>query len=292
MSIVPQLFLNGLIAASFYALVALGFNLIYGVSRFFNMAHGVLAAVGGYTVFFLFKQSSQPLWLAVLCGVVGAGLLGLLINLLVYRPLRVRKASGAVMLVASIGVFTIVQATLAILFTSQFRTLSPAGYLQPTYHVLGGIVTLVQVVTFCSALLVFIASWLLFRFTKLGIYTRAVSDDKEVAEVIGVPTERVLAWMFFLGSSIAGLAGILVGFDTGLEPTMGMGLLLKGVIAAIVGGVGNISGGMLGSLLLGLAENFGIWKISGEWKDAIAFAILILFLLFRPNGILGKKGTA
>jgi len=289
MSILPQLFLNGLIAASFYALVALGFNLIYGVSRFFNMAHGVLAAAGGYTVFFFFKQIDQPLWLAVVFGVVFSGLLGFIINLLVYRPLRARKASGGVMLVASIGVFTIVQAALAMLFTSQFRTLSPVGYLQPTFHVLGGIVTLVQVVTFTTGVLAFVGSWLLMRYTKLGVYVRAVSDDEEVAKVVGVPSERVIASMFFLGSSLAGLAGILVGFDTGLEPTMGMGLLLKGVIAAIVGGVGHLGGGMLGSLLLGLAENFGIWKISGEWKDAIAFGILILFLLFRPRGIMGKK---
>lgn len=289
MSIVPQLFLNGLIAASFYALVALGFNLIYGVSRFFNMAHGVLAAVGGYTVFFLFKQSGEPLWLAASLGVLASGLLGLLINLFVYRPLRARKASGAVMLVASIGVFTIVQAALAIIFTSQFRTLSPVGYLQPTFHVLGGIVTLVQVVTFTTALVAFIFMWLMMRFTKLGVYVRALSDDEQVAKIVGVPTEKVLAAMFFLGSSIAGAAGVLVGFDTGLEPTMGMALLLKGVIAAIVGGVGHLGGGMLGSLLLGLAENFGIWKISGEWKDAIAFGILILFLLFRPRGIMGKK---
>ena len=94
--------------------------------------------------------------------------------------------------------------------------------------------------------------------------------------------------MFFIGSAIAGLAGILVGFDTGIEPTMGLGLLLKGVIASIVGGIGNIYGGVLGAFLLGFVENFGIWKISGEWKDAIAFGLLIVFLIFRPRGIMNK----
>ena len=99
----------------------------------------------------------------------------------------------------------------------------------------------------------------------------------------------IIYWVFIIGSAIVGAAGILVGFDTGLEPTMGLALLLKGVIAAIVGGVGSISGAFLGAFLLGFVENFGIWHISGEWKDAIAFAVLILFLLFRPQGILGKK---
>jgi branched-chain amino acid transport system permease protein len=97
-----------------------------------------------------------------------------------------------------------------------------------------------------------------------------------------------VAGVFFLGSAIAGLAGILVGFDTGIEPTMGLSLLLKGVIAAIIGGVGNVYGGVLGAFLLGFVENFGIWKISGEWKDAIAFAALLLFLLFKPSGLLKK----
>jgi branched-chain amino acid transport system permease protein len=95
--------------------------------------------------------------------------------------------------------------------------------------------------------------------------------------------------VFFIGSALAGLAGILAGYDTGLEPTMGMSLLLKGVIASIIGGIGNVYGGVLGAFLLGFVENFGIWKISGEWKDAIAFGLLIIFLLFRPQGIFGRK---
>ena len=119
-----------------------------------------------------------------------------------------------------------------------------------------------------------------------GKSVRAVSDDEEVAKIVGINTERVIGWIFFIGSAVAGLAGILVGFDTGIQPTMGLNLLLKGIIAAIVGGVGNIWGALLGAILLGFVENFGIWKISGEWKDAIAFVLLILFLIFRPKGII------
>ncbi len=129
---------------------------------------------------------------------------------------------------------------------------------------------------------------LLFKFTIFGKAIKAISDDEEVARIIGINTNKIIGYVFFIGSAIAGLSGILMGFDTGIEPTMGMSLLLKGVIASIIGGVGNIYGGVLGAFLLGFVENFGIWKISGEWKDAIAFAILILFLLFRPQGILKK----
>ena len=128
----------------------------------------------------------------------------------------------------------------------------------------------------------------MLKKTLFGKAIRAISDDEEVAKIAGINTEHIIGWTFFIGSAISGLAGILIGFDTGIEPTMGMELLLKGVISAIVGGIGSISGAALGALLLGFAENFGIWKISGEWKDSIAFALLILFLIFRPQGIVKK----
>ena len=193
------------------------------------------------------------------------------------------------LLVASLGVFTILQAVIAILFTSQFQTITNTLIPKGTVVVFGAILTHVQVAIFCTALLVSLALHLLLRYTMFGKAVRAVRDDVEVASIVGVQTKRIIGAVFFLGSALAGLAGIMVGLDVGIEPTMGLALLLKGVIAAIIGGAGNVFGGVLGALLLGFAENFGIWYIAGEWKDAIAFTILILFLLFRPHGILGKK---
>ena len=129
---------------------------------------------------------------------------------------------------------------------------------------------------------------LLLKYTIFGKAIKAVNDDEEVAKIIGINTNKIIGRVFFIGSAIAGLSGILIGFDTGIEPTMGLGLLLKGVIASIIGGIGNLYGGVIGAFFLGFIENFGIWKISGEWKDAIAFALLIIFLLFRPQGIIKK----
>ena len=129
---------------------------------------------------------------------------------------------------------------------------------------------------------------LLLKYTMFGKAIKAVSDDEEVAKIVGINTNKIISYVFFIGSAIAGLGGILVGFDTGIEPTMGFALLLKGVIAAIIGGVGSIYGALIGAFLLGFVENFGIWQISGEWKDAIAFILLILFLIFRPRGIMNK----
>ena len=288
MSILPQLIANSLIAASTYALVALGFNLIYATTKFFNLAHGAMAVVGGYAVFFLLGTfTGINVVFAVIIGALLAGFLGWALDRAVYVPLRKRKASNMVMLVASLGAFTVIQAVIAMLFTSQFQTLSNfAG--GKVYSIGGAAITGTQVIIFFAALMIMIGLLVLLKKTMFGKAVRAVSDDEEVAKIVGINTERIIGWVFFVGSAIAGLAGVLVGFDTGIQPTMGMNLLLKGVIAAIVGGIGSVWGAVAGALLLGFAENFGIWKISGEWKDAIAFGLLIIFLIFRPQGVVKR----
>lgn len=130
---------------------------------------------------------------------------------------------------------------------------------------------------------------LFIQRTKLGKAMRAVSDDPIAASVVGIYPEKIIVASFAIGSALAGAAGILISLETNIEPTMGMNAILKGIIASIIGGIGSIPGAILGGLFLGIAENLGIWKIQAGWKDCIAFAILIVFLLFRPNGILGMK---
>lgn len=287
MSIVPQLIVNSIIAGSIYTLIAVGFNLIYGATRFFNLAHGVMAVIGGYAVFFLAKMLDWNIFLSIALGVFVAGLVGFGLEKLIYGPLRKRKASDMILLVASLGAFTALQAIIAILFSSQFKTL--AGAATPNlYEIAGAVFTETQLILFISAIVITAGLLILLKKTLFGKAIKAISDDEEVAKIVGINTRRIIGYTFFIGSAIAGLGGILIGFDTGLEPTMGMALLLKGVIAAIVGGVGTISGAILGAFLLGFVENFGIWQISGEWKDAIAFGLLILFLIFRPRGIIQK----
>lgn len=287
MSIVPQLILNSIIAGAIYSMVALGFNLIYGTTKFFNLAHGVLAAVGGYVVFYLTKNLGLGLIVSSIIGILVAGLTGYLLDKSIFRALRLRKASGMVFLVASLGIMTALQAIIAIIFSSQFQTLS-AGDSFKVYEVFGGVITQVQVIILGLGLLIMITLALVLKYTRFGKAVRAISDDEEVSKIVGINTNKIIGYVFFIGSAIAGLSGILVGLDTGIEPTMGLSLLLKGVIASIIGGIGNVYGGVLGAFLLGFVENFGIWKISGEWKDAISFGLLLIFLLFRPQGIIKK----
>jgi branched-chain amino acid transport system permease protein len=288
MDIVPQLIVNSIIAGAIYSMVALGFNLIYGTAKFFDLGYGVLTAVGGYVVFYVSRTLGLNIYASIVAGILVAGLVGFLVEKVVYQKLRVRKASNMVFLVASLGVMTAIQAIIAIIFSSQFQVYA-VTLTSRTFDLFGGIITGVQVIILVLSILIMFSLALVLKFTKFGKAVKAVSDDEEVSKIVGIDTNSIISKVFFLGSAIAGLAGILVGFDTGIEPTMGFSLLLKAVIASIIGGVGNIYGGVLGAFLLGFIENFGIWKISGEWKDAIAFTVLIIFLLFRPNGILGKK---
>lgn len=288
MDIAVQIALNAVIAGAIYALVALGFNLIYSTARFFDLGYGALAAAGGYAVFYLYKEIELPLALSIVLGALIAGALGFLIERMVYRPLRARRASNTVLLIASLGVLTVVQAVIAIIFSSQFQTLSRSIAGQGTFDIFGGVITHVQSIILLAGFVIMVGLGLVLKYTLFGKAIRAISDDEEVAKIVGINTERIIGLVFFIGSAIGGIAGIAVGFDTGIQPTMGMALLLKGVVAAIIGGVGNVYGGVLGAFFLALIENLGAWQFAGEWKDAIAFIVLIAFLLFRPQGIIRK----
>lgn len=283
MTIFRQLLLNGLNAGALYALVAVGFTLIYRTTKFFNLTHGAMLTVSAYTVFYL-SGHGLGLYVAGAIGVVFAGIVGFGIEKIVYSPLRRRRASNMVLLVASLGGLTMLQAVIAMLFTSQGQVLESG--IPPVYDVFGGVVTLTQVQIMVSAVAITAALILVLKHTRFGKAVEAISDDAEVAAIAGIETNRVIGYVFFIGSAIAGLAGFLVGIQAGIDPRMGMGLLLKGVIAAIVGGVGSLYGAFLGAFVVGLVENFGIWKLPSVWKDAIAFGLLIAFLLVRPRGIL------
>ena len=159
---------------------------------------------------------------------------------------------------------------------------------QRTFNLFGGVITDVQIVVIVTVVIILAGFQLMLKKTSFGKSVNAIGDDEEVAEIVGINTDKVIGYVFFIGSAIGGLSGILVGFDVGIMPTMGMEMLLKGVTASIIGGVGNIAGSVLGGLLLGFFENFASWNLPGQWKGSMAFILLIIFLLVRPRGILNK----
>ncbi len=283
-----QLVFNTLITASIYALTALGFVIIYRTVRFFHFAHGAVYTVGAYVAYSLYRQAGAPFVVAVLVAALVAGFLGVLIDRAVYVPLRRKKASSLVLMLASFGVFIFFENLIAMIYGNQILTMR-TGPIREGYHILGAVITPIQIMIIVVSLVLMVLLWLFIKLTKFGKSMRAVADDRVAASVVGINSERTIMLSFFIGSALAGIAGVLVSLETNLEPTMGFSALLKGIIAAIIGGTTSIPGAVLGALLLGAAENFGIWYIPAGWKDAISFTILIIFLLFRPQGILGKR---
>jgi len=295
--VILQLILNGVIAGSIYALIALGFAVIYRTIKFFHFAHGVVYAAGAYLAYAVARRLALvaridnaylQMIIAVLAGVIGAAILGIIIDRVVYWPLRKKKAPNLVFLLASFGVFIFVQNLLQLIFGAQILTIR-TGPVKEGHHILGAVITDIQITILIVSVSFCVSLWLFVQKTKLGKAMRAVADDPLAASIVGINPESITLAAFAIGSALAGIAGILVSLETNIEPTMGMNAILKGIIASIIGGIGSIPGAMFGGLFLGLAENLGIWKISAGWKDCIAFVILIVFLLFRPGGIMNVK---
>ncbi len=217
-----------------------------------------------------------------------AGIVGVLIEQLVYRPLRKRKAPNLVLLIASFGVFIFIQNLIQMLYGAQMLSVR-SGPVKVGHAFLGAIITDIQILILVMSIVLLAALWVFLQRTKLGTATRAVADDPMAADIVGINPQRIIMVAFLIGSMLAGAAGMLVSYETNLGPTMGFSAVMKGIIAAIIGGVGSIPGAVVGGFLVGLVENLGIWKISAGWKDSIAFALLILFLVVRPGGIMGRK---
>ncbi len=303
---VQQLIINGIIAGSIYALIAIGFTVIYRTVKFFHLAHGVVYTAGAYFAYTFINSlnsltpqlSNSPTpqlsnsitlySLSFFLSIILSAILGIAIDRLVYYPLRRQKASNLIFLLASFGVFIFIQNLIQLIYGAQILTIR-TGPIKEGHHFLGAVITDIQITILVVSIILMILLWLFIQRTKLGKAIRAVSDDPVAANVVGINPEKIILTSFAIGSALAGAAGILISLETNIEPTMGFSALLKGVIASIVGGIGSIPGAVLGGFFLGLAENLGIWKISAGWKDCIAFVILIIFLLIRPSGFLPAK---
>ena len=283
-----QIVVNGIIAGSLYALIALGFTIIYKTVKFFHFAHGVVYATGAYLAYTFVISLGVNSIVSFFLAAALVGVVGVLIDRLIYLPLRKRKAPNLVFLIASFGIFIFIQNLLQLIYGAQILTIR-TGPVKEGHHVLGAVITDTQLLILATSVALCLGLWLFVKKTKLGKAMRAVADDPLAASVVGIYPERIILAAFAFGSTLAGAAGIMISLETNIEPTMGMSAILKGIIASIIGGIGSIPGAMFGGLLLGIAENLGVWKISAGWKDCIAFVILIVFLLLRPGGIMGIK---
>lgn len=290
LDILPQLILNGIIAGAIYSLVALGLSLVYGVLKFINMAHGEFAMCGAYSFFLFYVFLKWPFFASLIFAIILTILLGFLIERTIYRPIL--NSPPLIPLIISLGVSFMLQALAIIFFKPDVRSLSLTGEINTHILFNGAIaITNAQIVILLIVPILVLALFLFLKKTKIGKAIRATADNREVAEVIGINTSRIISISFMIGSILAAIAGIAIAFDQNLFPTMGLRVGLKAFAAIILGGIGNIPGAIVGSFIIGLAENIGIGIMIGNfsmpsgYKETFAFGILILILLLRPQGI-------
>ena len=293
-----QQFLNGLTLGAIYALIALGYTMIYGVIQLINFAHGEVFMIGAYAALTLVAASanlptlaSGPWWVTLAICAIGAmtccGVLGFLIERAAYRP--VRQAPRLNALITAIGMSFFLQNAIMLVYGAtdrQFPSLVPLMRWE-----WGGVtMTLMQVVVWTACGLLMVGLQLLVMSTKLGTAMRATAQDLKACALLGIPVDRIIAVTFVLGSSLAAMGGVLFGLQYGtINFHDGYLVGVKAFTAAVLGGIGNIPGAMVGGLALGLLEGMGAGYLSAQWKNVFAFVILVVLLLFRPTGLLGER---
>lgn len=281
-----QLFVEGLFAGSVYALIALGFGLIYSTTRVFHFAHAAIYTAAAYLAYSGWLLGLR-LYFAIPLAVILASMLGGLLEIVVYRPLRKKEASPVILLLASLGLLIAIQNAISLLFGDDTKSIRGSAVAEGL-AVFGARITPIQVGIISISVLLLALCWAFTKYSSKGKAMSAVANDPELARIVGIESDQVILFTFVLGSALAAIASILISFDTDMTPTMGFDALLMGVVAAIVGGIGSIPGAFLGGLLVGMAQHLGVWKLPTQWQDAIVFGILIIFLLLRPHGLLGK----
>ncbi len=283
-----QLTVNGIVAGSAFALMAIGFALVYNVTKFFHFAHGAIFILGAYFSFLIINWLGLPLLASIPIAVTAATLIGCSLDIIVFAPLRRKGNSPLVLLLSSLGIYIVLQNLISVFFGDDIKTIR-SGVVDEGIAFWGARITAIQICIVVTSLVLLVTVIAVLRVTKMGRAMRAVSNNLELAKVCGIDSDRVILWSFAIGSALAAIAGILVALDVDMTPTMGMNALMMGVVAVIIGGIGSIPGVALGALLLGMAQHLCVWKISSQWQDSLAFVILLAFLLFRPEGFMGKK---
>ena len=283
----PQLLLNGFANGCLYCLVALGFAFIYNTTRIFHSAHGAVCTVCAYVCYLLFVRLELGLPVAAGGALLAAGAVGALLELLVYGPLYRRRASLTVSMLSSIGIYVVLVNLVAMIFGNEPKSLRSG--VSVTYKVGSVVLTQMQAIQVLVTALVVPVVFVLLHRTRYGRMIRAARDNARLVTVLGVNLSALRILVFVAGSIVAGVSAVLVAVDVGMDPYGGMTTFLNGAIAVVVGGLGTFGGAIIGAMLLGLLQGAAAWKLSGQWTDALTLGVLILFMLFRPEGLLGRR---
>ena len=278
---------NGLSLGSIYALVALGYTMVYGIIKLINFAHGDIYMIGAYTAFFVTTYMGMSFIPALIVCMIVCGILGVLIERIAYKPLR--KSPRITALITAIGVSYVIEYTTQFFMGTSVRTYPQL--LPNTSWQLGPVrISYIQMVIFTVTIVLMVLLTFIIQKTKIGRAMRAVSADENAAKLMGISVDNTISFTFLIGSALAGAAGMLVGiYYNAATPLMGMVPGLKAFVAAVLGGIGSIPGALVGGLFIGIAETMVSAYGGSMYRDAIVYAILILVLIIKPTGLFGKN---
>lgn len=287
---------NGLSLGAIYALIALGYTMVYGVLKFINFAHGEIFMLGSYSGYYLamlfgVNADRQGWWIflpILFLSMAITALIGFLVEKLAYRPLR--KAPRLNVLITAVGVSLLFQFGAQMIFGPNPRPFPPLIDLNTTYKLGPVQLDAIQIVVIVVAIVLMLGLEFILNKTKSGKAMRAVAHNPEMALLLGIPVDRVISLTFIIGSALAGAGGILVGLSyPRIDPLMGLLPGMKAFVAAVLGGIGNVRGAVVGAMIMGLSEQYIVVYASSTFRDALAFVILIGILIFRPTGLFGKR---
>ena len=278
---------NSTIFAMIYLLIGISFSIIYRTYKFFNIGHAVIVTCGAYLALYLLNRWDFAIGVFILAVLLSA-LIGGILEITILRYHRRKANSKLILMLTSIGVLIIIHNVLSMIFGDETQSIR-SGVVQEGIQIYNATITPVQIWIIAVVIVSTVIVYMLLRYTKIGKAIKAVSNQEEVSKLSGIRPDQIYLYTMALGSGLAGLAGILIALDVDMTPTMGMNALMMGIVAMVIGGVNSIPGIALGALLLAFAQNIGVWYFGSAWQDAIAFGILLIFLIFRPQGFLGKR---
>ena len=284
-----QQMINGITVGGSYALIALGYTMVYGILKIVNFAHGDVFMMGSFFGLFCMQVMGMPYYVAFPLAAIATAIMGIIMERVAYRPIR--TADSLTVMISALGVSTFLENLAMVLWGTGTHAFSNfSGITITTYKFDNVVLSNIQIGFIVLSVLLMMSLYFIVNKTKIGIAMRATSHNIKTAKLMGINTDRIISFTFGIGSALACVAGLLVGiYYDAVYPLIGYSYGLKAFAAAVLGGIGSIPGAMLGGFIMGIVETLGASYISAGYRDAFAFAILIIVLIFRPAGILGKK---
>jgi branched-chain amino acid transport system permease protein len=285
-----QLIFNGIVTGTIFSLFAISFSMIYGTTKLFHFAHGMIFTCGAYFTFAFHVLLGINIIVSVFLSMIAASILGMALYLIIYEPLQKRKAGPLVILVGSLGTYIALDAIICLIFSSNVQVISEGS--GGIFKAAGIYITPTQIVIIVIAIVINCSLALFFLKTEAGLSIRALGEDSELAEVFGMSPRRIKYMIFAIGSSLAAIGATMNALDIGtISPSIGLHALLVCFVALVIGGMENIPGAAAGGFIVGMIYHLSIWKIEAKWQQIIVFLVLITVLLVKPEGLFKRKKT-